>query len=52
MKIGAVVQIDQIALHLRELSSDGTVLYVGMSILAEPAEATDSSLSAASLPLE
>ncbi|EKK04618.1 sodium/hydrogen exchanger [Rhodopirellula baltica SH28] len=52
VKIGAVVQIDQIALHLRELSSDGTVLYVGMSILAEPAEATDSSLSATSLPLE
>jgi cell volume regulation protein A len=52
MKIGASVQIDQIVLHLRELSSDGTVQFVGMTILPEPERTPDSSLSTTGLPLE
>ncbi|MDA8745128.1 potassium/proton antiporter [Rubripirellula amarantea] len=37
VKLGATVQYEQIALRIRELSPTGTIEYVGMTILPEPA---------------
>ncbi|MCC9656204.1 potassium/proton antiporter [Rhodopirellula halodulae] len=44
IQIGAALQIDQIVLHLREISTDGTIQYVGMSILPQPEVESESSL--------